>query len=127
MAMKCTVRCFGGGLLLQCTTRRRNMNQEVQFESLLNAMRTHRDVSWHRTHRGRMRKPVFLATVPLSVMFFTILFLEKVEKEFLEITMADFLGIKLQTLITVFHHKMQSVQFRSGTPVVKGLEDRPCD
>lgn len=34
---------------------------------------------------------------------------------------------KLRNIISAFHHKMQLVQFRFGTPVVKWLQDRPCD
>lgn len=34
---------------------------------------------------------------------------------------------KLRNIISAFHHKMQLVQFRFGIPVVKRLQDRPCD
>lgn len=103
--------------------------------SLWNAMTAHRDASWYLIHR-RKWKPVLLAAVPLShcpscylpsvlwEMFFKKGLLGNVPKEN---QCGKFWGIGLQSLITAFQHKMQLVQFRSGTPVVKGLEDRPCD
>lgn len=87
-----------------------------------------------------MRKSVFVASVtlshsmcnnfcmhsltscqnlPQSILFSVTVFFSHIKK----ISEAT----KPNNKITACHHKMQLVQFRFGTSVVKGLEDGPCD